>query len=191
MEWLGPLVFLLICLGVGLSFRRPKPVAHESPGAPAEPDEADAPASVTPEDFRRDTLPLVVEAWQRHCFCRNAGFQRMTALDLGPNALADAQILIHDIIEQRFSSDGPWAGASGERARTFHCPQCNAKCVVVSEDFSINMHRSYVRWSTPHSVGAKSPYLIGFYGFSPPNHLDGFQRVRSPTEFLSELTRSA
>jgi hypothetical protein len=141
-----------------------------------------------PDEFRRDVLPLVVEAWTRRCFCDSTAFTRMVSTELGPNALADAQILIQDIIQELFLPEGRWTTQNGEQSRPFCCPQCGAKCLVLWEDFSINMSRSYVRWvSTPAPRGARTPYLIGFYGYSPPQHIEGFHRVRSPAEFVTEL----
>jgi hypothetical protein len=63
--------------------------------------------------------------------------------------------------------------------------------LVFWEDFSINMNRAYVQWlSVPAPRGARTPYLIGFYGFSPPSHVDGFHRVQSSEEFITELVGS-
>ena len=188
MEWFGALFFLALCWGVGFSLRRAQLPPVRSTATPKE---RTALPGLTPEQFRSDALPLVIDAWQRGCFCHNAGFRRMTTLDIAPNALADAQILIHHIVEQRFVPDGRWMSASGQQSRSFHCPQCDANCVVISEDFSISMHRSYVRWlSTRPTIEAKAPYLVGFYGFDPPSHVDGFQRVTSPAEFVAELVRT-
>jgi hypothetical protein len=182
MDWLGAIVLLAVYVGVAYAFRNVR-----SKGT-TQPDPSVEPAGMPPDEFRRDVLPLVVEAWTRRCFCDSTAFTRMVSTELGPNALADAQILIQDIIQELFLPEGRWTTQNGEQSRPFCCPQCGAKCLVLWEDFSINMSRSYVRWvSTPAPRGARTPYLIGFYGYSPPQHIEGFHRVRSPAEFVTEL----
>lgn len=147
-------------------------------------------AKFSAEDFRQHILPKVLERWAQHCFCSNAGFVRMVSLDLGPTALADAQILIDELIRERFVQDGPLEYRNSESIQQYRCPQCGSRCRVHWEQFSIHMDRSYIEWlSLPEPVGAKSFYLLGFYGYSLPRRIDGFQKVDSPDEFIEELSR--
>jgi hypothetical protein len=147
---------------------------------------------MTPKEFRRDVLPRVLEAWERGCFCSSPAFVRLVSLDLGPVALADAQVLIREIIEKRFQQDGPTDDHhSGDAVHRYSCPQCATKCEVIWEQFSINMDRSFVRWITPR-VGDEPtvPYLVGFYGHGTPDHVEGFVRTASADQFLSSITRA-
>jgi hypothetical protein len=140
---------------------------------------------MTPEEFRRTVLPRILDAWDSRCFCRSEAFIRLVSLDLGSSALADAQILIHEIIEKRFVEKASVDKPAGRDGRSFTCPQCGTTCVVVWEQLSSAMDALHVEWPSAVVASGAVPYLVGFYGHEPPDEVDGLIRTRDPEVLLN------
>jgi hypothetical protein len=124
-----------------------------------------------PEVFTAEVLPLVVQAWERRCFCSAPGFQKLMSFDFSrygstPVALYDLEAIGTELIEKRFKklSEPTRDPRSGKNRHSRECPQCATRCDVVWEQYSINFDCTYYEWNLPRPV-VPGTYLVGFYGF--------------------------
>ncbi len=82
---------------------------------------------MTPDEFRQAVLPQVVAAWDDHCFCTCPGFQKLVSFNfrdygIGPTGLADSEILIDELIRQRFTRQQELESPPGENCASLCMP---------------------------------------------------------------------
>jgi len=143
---------------------------------------------LTPAEFHRDVVPLLRSAWDSACFCNSEAFKRLTSFEMGSAAaIADGQIIINEIIRKKFSADGALEDTNFEQMQRYVCPQCGSRCQVFWEQFSIKMDRYYVVWASPPALLSEALFIIGFYGFDPPDQVRGFRRADSIDQFVAAL----
>ena len=143
---------------------------------------------LTPEAFRRDVMPQLLSAWGKACFCRSSAFKCLTSFDMGSAAaLADGQIIIADLIQKRFLKDGALEDRSYEQVQRYVCPQCNSRCQVFWEEFSVNMDRHYVVWDAPPARSSEAFFVVGFYGFDIPAQVPGFRRAGTIDQLVDSV----
>lgn len=127
--------------------------------------------TMTPAEIRREVFPELIRAWKRRCFCASPGFQKLISFDfrdydiIGPVGLADTEILIDEIIRERFTKAKRHQSRTSDEWPDYICPQCGAKCSVGWEDFSISMNRSVAQFDGDFPQSETGLYLVGFYGF--------------------------
>ena len=149
---------------------------------------------MTPAEFNKTVFPKVLAAWQVGCFCGSPGFRKLLCLqfqDYGicPVGLADAEILISAIIQQRFRLQGESRSGDGEALQDFQCPQCSASCRVRSSEFSISMSQTTVTFAEAAPSVATGLYLVGFYGFQQRDfeRIGDFRPAADPDAYLEQL----
>ncbi|HPF41454.1 MAG TPA: hypothetical protein P5081_22125 [Phycisphaerae bacterium] len=151
--------------------------------------------TMTPEEFRQRTFRTLANAWKQGCFCDSPGFQKLMSFDFqkygtNPVGLADTEILIDEIIRNRFKKEGgdkapdPAAGWP-----TYTCPQCGATCDVGWQDYSISMNCSTVKFHGRRKRAKVGLYVIGFYGFSKKSFekIRDFKRASSAKAYLKHV----
>lgn len=149
---------------------------------------------MTPDEFRESLLPNIVAAWDDRCFCANPGFQKLLSFDfrdysIGPTGLADSEILIDEIIRQRFTQRHKPDSDQGEITQAYECPQCGATCTELYAEFSISMYQSTVTFDLNPVLAAEGLYLVGFYGFKGSEFakINDFRPASSTEDFIRQL----
>ena len=108
---------------------------------------------MTPDEFRDRVLPRIVTAWDAHCLCQSPGFRKLLSFnfrDYGRRTigLADAEILIQEIIRRTFIRQGEPTSDQGELAQVYLCPQCGGSCTELYAEFSVSMYHSCVTFDS-------------------------------------------
>lgn len=151
---------------------------------------------MTPDEYRTSVLPQIISAWEQHCFCANPFFQKLLSFNfddygIGPIGLADTEILVSDLVMQRFDKDEQADEVNRDMSLGYRCPQCHAKCIEVYREFSISMNVCYALFDEPRVLADKASYLIGFFGFDLEDigRIKDFQRTESVEGYLESLTK--
>jgi hypothetical protein len=112
-----------------------------------------------------------------------------TRRHIGPLALADSEILGTEIIIKRFTRlEGPPAHPrSSEHFATYRCPRCAAICCGYSEQYSINMDRTYFLFDGAPSPAPSGVYLVGFYGYDRGSRIPDFTLIADRAAFLASI----
>jgi hypothetical protein len=107
---------------------------------------------------------------------------------LAPVGLADTEVLIGEIIRNRFEK-GDDVEASDEIRQRFLCPKCGQSCIESYAEFNIHMYRSTVRFEDGGRRAATGLFLTGFYGFDGEDFLKipDFQQTESIDDFLGQF----
>ncbi|MCA9254324.1 MAG: hypothetical protein KDA33_01745 [Phycisphaerales bacterium] len=155
--------------------------------------------TMTPEEFRQRTFRTLVRAWNQQCFCDSPGFQKLMSFDFhkygtNPVGLADTEILIDEIIRERFEKQGADTGPDPAGAwPTYRCPQCGATCDLGWQDYSISMNCSTVKFHGRRKRARVGLYVIGFYGFKRSSFepIKDFRRASSAKAYLKHVAGRA
>ncbi len=148
---------------------------------------------MTPDEFANDVLPRILSAWRLRCLCANAGFRKLLSFNFAdygacPMALADSEIVGHNIVRENFTRVGD-VGRShdGDTLQRYSCPQCKAMCDEEYAEYSISMYRSFFRFLDTPEVADYGLYLVGMRAFSREDFLKvyDFREATSIDEFLA------
>lgn len=149
---------------------------------------------MTPEEFRNEVLPRLISSCETRCLCSSPAFRKLIRFDfrdygIGPVGLADAEILIDELIRQKMTPTSPSQTHAGVDSQTYTCPRCGAACTVDWEDFSINMARSVARFDGAPTRAPAALYLVGFYGFDADEFamVTDFEQAMQVEEFLDQF----
>ena len=149
---------------------------------------------MSPDDFRESIISHLVPAWEKKCFCAIPAFRKLISFNfadygIGPVGLVDSEMLIHEIIRQKFEKQGDTRSVQGKSIATFTCPQCKRICTDTYEDFSISMYRSYVTFDGDAPVTTGVLYLIGFFGFDGSDFakINDFHKALTPNAFIDQF----
>lgn len=153
---------------------------------------------ISPEVFRADVLPILVELWSRQCFCRSPGFLKLLSFDFHdyghvPAELIDSELIWSAIVGKHFMPVADWSEVHGEQHRHFRCPQCGAMWLTRSEQYSINMWPITAKPTQSGEIAATGLYLLGmryFEGFAAAAVSD-FRLAESIDEYVASVSGTA
>ncbi|MFO0913563.1 MAG: hypothetical protein U0795_11450 [Pirellulales bacterium] len=148
---------------------------------------------MTLDEFVNDVMPRILSAWRSRCLCANSGFRKLLSFNFadygtGPMALADSEIVSHQIIRENFARVGDVGRSQdGDVRQRYSCPQCNTMCEEEYAEYSISMDRSFFRFLDTPEMADYGLYLVGIRAFSCDDFLkvNDFREATSITEFLA------
>ena len=149
---------------------------------------------MTPDEFRESVLPAIEKAWQDQCLCDSPVFRKLVSFNfddygVGPTGLADAEILIDEIIRKKFEKTGDVTEEISSISQRFRCPRCGSACTEFWREFNINMSFSHVLFDKQPKRSDDAYYLVGFFGFARHDfaNVSDFHRSPSTDDFLQRL----
>lgn len=156
---------------------------------------------LSPEDFRKDVVPVLLDRWLAKCFCKNPGFLKLLAFDfadykradrmIAPVELIDSEMLWSTIVAAKFEPQGDWLRDGGGSRRIYRCPQCGLTLATRSEQYSINMWPTTTRPKDDRALAAIGLYLVGYHGFGgkfDPAWILDFRPALSIDQFVDSVT---